>query len=221
MPLYHAALVREAAKKAGGIEPPVAVVNIGGVAQCHLGRAQTACWPSIPVPAMRRSTIGRSGTPARRSTNSARWRGKGKIDHAALDDMLAHAFFDRVPPKSLDRMDFGADRVAGLSAEDGAATLTAFTAASIARAREHFPDPATQWVVCGGGRHNPVLMEALRARVNAPVLAAEDLGWQGDFLEAEAFAYLAERARRGLPLSLPTTTGVPQPMPGGRLHRAR
>ncbi len=134
--------------------------------------------------------------------------------------MLAHAFFDRTPPKSLDRMDFDAARVAGLSPQDGAATLTAFTAAAIARAREHFPDPATSWVVCGGGRHNPVLMDNLRARVNAPVLAAEDMGWRGDFLEAEAFAYLAERARRGLPLSLPTTTGVPQPMPGGRLHRA-
>ncbi len=198
----------------------MAVVNIGGVANVTwVGQDGVLAFDTGPGNAPIDDWAQQhTGTPVDEFGALAR---QGKIDNAALDDMLAHAFFERVPPKSLDRMDFGAERVAGLSPEDGAATLTAFTAASIARAREHFPDPATQWVVCGGGRHNPVLMDNLRARVNAPVLAAEDLGWRGDFLEAEAFAYLAERARRGLPLSLPTTTGVPQPMPGGRLHRAR
>jgi anhydro-N-acetylmuramic acid kinase len=143
----------------------------------------------------------------------------GRVDDAILSGMLENKFFTRVPPKSLDRMDFGMDAVAGLSAQDGAATLTAFTAASIARAREHFPEPATTWIVCGGGRHNRTLMDQLRARVNAPVLTAEDAGWNGDFLEAEAFAYLAARSVRGLPLSLPTTTGVAQPMSGGKFYR--
>jgi anhydro-N-acetylmuramic acid kinase len=143
------------------------------------------------------------------------------VDDRILDTMLAHDFFARRPPKSLDRMDFNARAVEGLSPEDGAATLTAFTAASIARAREHFPEPATTWIVCGGGRHNPVLMGELRARVNAPVLSAEDAGWRGDFIEAEAFAYLAARARKGLPLSLPTTTGVREPMSGGKFHRSK
>jgi anhydro-N-acetylmuramic acid kinase len=115
-------------------------------------------------------------------------------------------------------LDFTTEAVDHLSAEDGAATLTAFTAASIARAREHFPDPATVWIVMGGGRHNPKLMDELRARVNAPVLSAEDAGWRGDFIEAEAFAYLAARSRKGLPLSLPTTTGVAEPVTGGKFH---
>jgi anhydro-N-acetylmuramic acid kinase len=74
-------------------------------------------------------------------------------------------------------------------------------------------------VVSGGGRHNKFLMDQLRARVNAPVLAAEDAGWNGDAMEADGFAYLAMRAKKGLPLSLPTTTGVQQPMTGGRYHR--
>jgi anhydro-N-acetylmuramic acid kinase len=133
--------------------------------------------------------------------------------------MLDHAFFERPPPKSLDRNDFSVDAVKDLSPEDGAATLTAFTAASIARAREHFPEPATSWIVMGGGRRNPKLMEELRARINAEVLSAEDAGWRGDFVEAEAFAYLAVRSVKGLPLSLPTTTGVAQPVTGGRLYR--
>lgn len=216
VPLYHAALVREAK----GLTPPVAVVNIGGVANVTwIGADGVLAFDTGPGNAPIDDWAQQhTGTPIDEFGALAR---KGRVDNAALDDMLAHAFFERVPPKSLDRMDFGAERVAGLSPEDGAATLTAFTAASIARAREHFPDPATQWVVCGGGRHNPVLMGALRARVNAPVVAAEDLGWRGDFLEAEAFAYLAVRARRGLALSLPTTTGVREPTTGGRFHPAR
>jgi anhydro-N-acetylmuramic acid kinase len=105
-----------------------------------------------------------------------------------------------------------------LSPADGAATLTAFTAASIAQARAHFPNPATTWIVCGGGRHNTTLMDMLRARVNAQVLKAEGARWDGDGLEAEAFAYLALRSKRGLPLSLPTTTGVLQPVTGGKFY---
>jgi anhydro-N-acetylmuramic acid kinase len=145
----------------------------------------------------------------------------GKVDGAALAHMLANPFFDRAPPKSLDRLDFGMEAVAGLSPADGAATLTAFTAASIARAREHFPASPASWIVCGGGRHNRFLMDDLRRRLDARVLTAEDMGWDGDALEAQAFAYLAMRSRKGLPLSLPTTTGVPQPMTGGKFHPKR
>jgi anhydro-N-acetylmuramic acid kinase len=64
-------------------------------------------------------------------------------------------------------------------------------------------------------------MDQLRARLNVPVLSADDAGWNGDFIEAEAFAYAAARSVRGLPLSLPSTTGVAEPMSGGRLHRAK
>ena len=106
-----------------------------------------------------------------------------------------------------------------MSAADGAATLTAFTAAAIARAAYLFPEPAQAWLVCGGGRHNPVLMEALEERLDAPVSGVEKIGWNGDALEAQAFAYLALRSLAGLPISFPTTTGAPQPMTGGSLHR--
>ena len=107
----------------------------------------------------------------------------------------------------------------GLNAADGAATLTAITAAAIAAARAHFPEAAQRWLITGGGRLNPTLMEELRRRLQAPVDPVEAVGWNGDALEAQAFAYLAVRSVRGLPLSFPTTTGVPQPMTGGKLHR--
>jgi anhydro-N-acetylmuramic acid kinase len=213
VPLYHAALARKSR-----LEGPLVLVNIGGVANVtYMDGDNVLAFDTGPGNApiddwMHRHT----GTPVDESGAFAR---TGRVDAAALDRMLANVFFGRVPPKSLDRMDFGVEAVEGLSPADGAATLTAFTAASIARAREHFADIPATWIVCGGGRHNAFLMDQLRARVNAPVIAAEDAGWDGDALEAEAFAYLAMRSRKGLPLSLPTTTGVKQPMTGGKFHR--
>jgi anhydro-N-acetylmuramic acid kinase len=214
VPLYHAALVR----KARGLSPPVAMVNIGGVANVtYVGCDAVLAFDTGPGNAPIDDWAHRhTGRPVDEHGALAKL---GRVDDEVLTDMLDHDFFERVPPKSLDRLDFTTEAVDHLNPEDGAATLTAFTAASIARAREHFPDPATMWIVMGGGRHNPKLMGELRSRVNAPVLSAEDAGWRGDFIEAEAFAYLAARARKGLPLSLPTTTGVPQPMSGGKLHK--
>ena len=152
----------------------------------------------------------------------------GRVDQAVLETMLADPYFDAPPPKSLDRLDF--DQAArdlpraGLSAADGAATLTAFTARTVARAAQFLPEPAKAWYATGGGRHNVTLMaeisEALGgAALGADIRPVEDLGWNGDMLEAEAFAYLAVRSLKGLALSLPATTGVAKPTTGGRLHR--
>ena len=213
VPLYHAALARKS-----GLAEPLVVVNIGGVGNVtYIDGDFVLAFDTGPGNApiddwMQRHTerpVDEGGALAR----------TGRTDDAALVAMLANPFFDRKPPKSLDRMDFGMQAVEKLSPAGGAATLTAFTAAAIARAREYFPEPATTWIVCGGGRHNKFLMDQLRARVNAPVLAAADAGWDGDALEAEGFAYLAMRRRIKVAAFLPTTTGVPQPMTGGRIGR--
>ncbi len=215
MPLYHAALARRS-----DLPKPLVAVNIGGVSNVTFidGDAVLA-FDSGPGNApiddwMHRHT----GRPVDEGGALAR---QGNIDQAALATMLAHPFFDRLPPKSLDRQDFGMTAVERLSPADGAATLAAFTAAAIARAREHFPAPAATWIICGGGRHNDFLMERLRRLVGARVCRSEEAGWDGDALEAQGFAYLAMRSVKGLPLSLPTTTGVPHPMTGGALHKAR
>ncbi len=214
MPLYHAALARES-----GLPMPLVAVNIGGVSNVtYIDGDMVLAFDSGPGNApiddwMHRHT----GRPVDEGGALAR---QGRIDEAALKTMLAHPFFDRLPPKSLDRQDFGMGAVEGLSPADGAATLAAFTAAAIARAREHFPAPATTWIICGGGRHNDFLMERLRDAVQARVCRSEEAGWDGDALEAQGFAYLAVCSVKGLPLSLPTTTGVPAPMTGGVLHRA-
>jgi anhydro-N-acetylmuramic acid kinase len=110
--------------------------------------------------------------------------------------------------------------VEGLSLEDGAATLTAFTAAAVGRGLDLLAVRPTRLIVCGGGRHNPAMLDALRLRARVDVTVAEEVGWRGDSLEAECFAFLAVRALRELPISYPTTTGVPAPMSGGRIARA-
>ena len=107
-----------------------------------------------------------------------------------------------------------------LTLSDAMATLLAFTVESIAKAREHAPTPPQRWLIGGGGRHNAFLMQSLEKRLGVPVESVEAVGWNGDMLEAECFAWLAIRSVRGLPLSLPSTTGVPEPMTGGVLHRA-
>ena len=219
VPLYQAALATE-------LPRPLAVVNIGGVANVTwigeggigAGEAEVLAFDTGPGNALINDWVERhSGEPLDRDGALAR---AGRVDAAALARLLDNPYFDRRPPKSLDRDDFTGDAVAGLTLEDGAATLTAFTAATIARAAEHFPAPVTRWLVTGGGRHNPTLMAALAGRLEAPVEPVEAVGWRGDALEAEAFAYLALRSLAGLPLTLPTTTGVSRPASGGQLHKA-
>lgn len=212
MPLYHAALARK------DLRGPLVVVNIGGVGNVtYIDGDMVLAFDSGPGNApiddwMHRHT----GKPVDADGALAK---SGRIDEAVLARMLANPYFDRVPPKSLDRLDFGIQAVEELSPADGAATLTAFTAATFARAREHFPHYVPMWIVCGGGRHNSFLMEQLRARLDGQVCRGEDAGWDGDALEAQGFAYLAARSKIGLPLSLPTTTGVKHPVTGGQLHR--
>jgi anhydro-N-acetylmuramic acid kinase len=214
MPHYHAVLEHRTARP-----EPLVVVNIGGVAQVtYIKDDLVLAFDTGPGNAPIDDWMQRHrGKPV---DEDGAFAATGKVDGPALATMLANPFFERLPPKSLDRMDFGMKAVEGFSPADGAATLTAFTAASLARAREHFPEGAETWIVSGGGRHNKTLMAMLKARVNAPVISAEEAGWNGDALEAQGFAYLAMRSKRGLPLSLPTTTGVKQPITGGKFWKA-
>lgn len=141
------------------------------------------------------------------------------ICHAeVLSQLMNSPYFDESPPKSLDRDDFNVQSARGLSSEDGAATLTDFVVASIVAAQSHFPKPVEAWYVCGGGRHNKTLMRRLRAHTSVMVDPVEVLGWRGDALEAEAFAFLAVRRLLNLPASLPSTTGVEEPLIGGVIH---
>ncbi len=144
----------------------------------------------------------------------------GQVHTDILRLMLLNPFIRRKPPKSLDRYDFKLDPVLALSAADGAATLTAFTAACVRASVPLLPVEPQEWIVAGGGRRNLALLQALTKALGGAVRTAEEVDWRGDDLEAECFAYLAVRSLRKLPLSYPRTTRVPRPMRGGVFHRA-
>jgi anhydro-N-acetylmuramic acid kinase len=126
-----------------------------------------------------------------------------------------------MPPKSLDRNAFHGmiSAVSHLSHADAVATLTAVAAACVARAGEHFPAPVASVLVAGGGRHNRMLVAELSRRTGARIQPVEEIGLNGDMLEAQAFAHLAVRVLRGLPTSAPGTTGVAAAVGGGRVAR--
>lgn len=214
VPAYHAALAADLPK-------PLAVLNIGGVANVTvIGRdGSLLAFDTGPGNALVDDWMhNRSGLPM---DADGRHAARGTVDDICLATLLAHPYFDAPPPKSLDRDDFSADALAHLARDDGAATLTAFTAAAVARALPHLPEPPRRWIVCGGGRRNPTLMAMLRDRLApATVEPVEAVGWDGDAVEAEAFAFLAVRSLRGLPITFPGTTGAPAAMTGGRRHEA-
>jgi anhydro-N-acetylmuramic acid kinase len=213
-PLFHAAL-------AAMLPKPLAVLNLGGVANVTWigGSEDILAFDTGPGNALIDDWV-RRHTGAKADLDGA-LAGAGRASEAHVARFLERPFFARRPPKSLDRDDFRDAMPKGLSLEDGAATLTETTAAAVVAGCKHFPAPAREWLVCGGGRHNPTLMAALASRLGVPVRPVEAVGWNGDALEAQAFAYLAVRSIAGLPLSLPSTTGVPRPTTGGRLFRSR
>lgn len=208
-PGFHRAL-------ASHLEQPLGVLNLGGVA--NLTWFAESAWGAFdtgPANGLIDDWAARHG--GGRFDEDGRMASGGRVDEAILAVMTSAEWFDQPPPKSLDRSDFSLEPVRGLSAEDGAATLTAFTAETVRRALGHLPVPLRRLLVTGGGRHNPVLMRMLARRTGIAVDPVEAVGWQGDALEAQAFGWLAVRHVRGLPLSWPETTGVPLPQTGGRL----
>jgi anhydro-N-acetylmuramic acid kinase len=213
VPLYHQALAKELPK-------PLAVVNIGGVSNVTwLGEnEEILAFDTGPGNALIDDWM--MNQTGQDYDQDGKLASQGTMHPKILKQFLDHPYFKLSPPKSLDRHTFSLDGVNGLSAADGAATLTSMTGESIIKAQKFFPAPAKEWVLTGGGRHNQTLLAMLqKALAPAPVLPVEALGWKGDYLEAQAFAFLAVRSMHGLPLSVPSTTGVTQPVTGGELYK--
>ncbi|MEN8722433.1 MAG: anhydro-N-acetylmuramic acid kinase [Alphaproteobacteria bacterium] len=210
-PLYHAALVADA-----GLAGPVGILNLGGVANITLvGAGDLLAFDTGPANGLLDQWVEHAGHG--RFDKDGAMAAQGKVDEGCLARLMAHPYFGQLPPKSLDRYDFDLAAVAGLSMADGAATLTAFTAQSIALALKQLPQMPTLLIASGGGSHNPVMLAMIGAQTGCQIRTAQSLGWDGDVIEAQCFAYLAARAVRGLALSMPGTTGVPAAQTGGQL----
>ena len=116
--------------------------------------------------------------------------------------------------RSYDVKDFDMSFVHGLSLEDGAATLTEYTSFIISEAINEMHG-ARKVVVCGGGRKNNFLLKRISKKLKSSIQPIDNFGIDGDFIESQAFAYLAIRSYLKLPISFPNTTGVSKPCTGG------
>ena len=217
VPLYHRAL-------AADLEKPLAVLNLGGVGNVTWigeGPDDILAFDTGPANALIDDWMcDRRNQPMDRGGAFA---AKGNSAPEVLDQLMTHDYFTKQPPKSLDRMEFHSAVQGALTDQtpaDGARILTDFTVASVTAACAWFPLPAMRWLVCGGGRHNDLMMTSFNEALGVPVEPVEAVGWRGDLLEAEAFAWLAVRSLDGKPLSLPSTTGVSRPVTGGVLFPA-
>lgn len=214
VPVFHRALAR-----ASGFEPPIAVLNIGGVANVTLiGEEEDDLigFDTGPGNALLNDLM--KERCGRDLDLDGRVAAAGRPDDELVRWMLLHPYFARRPPKSLDRDAFSHRMVATLATEDAAATLAAFTVGAVGQAALAWTAaPPRRWIVGGGGARNPHLMAGLRDVLRVEVAAADEIGWSTDFLEAQAFAYLAARRLAGRPITFPGTTGTPRALTGGRV----
>ena len=214
-PVYHRALA-----EAAGLDLPVVVVNLGGVANItlidenlNLTALDTGPANGLMDQWMR---LHKRGDYDHEGQIAA----LGQVNPAVLATYMAHPYFQAKAPKSLDRYDFTLEGVQGLSVEDGMATLSAFTLHSLLAGISAVGARPKTVILAGGGRHNGFLVSQITAALSpARVISAEALGWRGGAIEAEAFAYMAARTLKGLPISFPGTTGVKAPLTGGRVYR--
>ncbi len=192
---------------------PAAFVNIGGI-------ANVTFVPEGPAEGLIAFDAGpgncliddwalrHTGEPMDRDAKLAM---AGKVDRQTLAALISHPYFKEPAPKSLDRGTFALDLIGELSPEDGAATLTAFTVAGIAAAAHQLPAHPRIWIVTGGGARNPHMFEGLRRVLGVNTVTADEAGFSTDFMEAQAFAYLAARRMKELPSTFAGTTGVSEP----------
>jgi len=214
VPAYHRALAQ-----AGGMEASVVIINIGGVSNLTLLSKNSDpiacdCGPGNAL--IDDLMLARTGVAMDRDGAMA---AVGRVDEAVLARLLQNPYFAKPMPKSLDRNDFSGDAVAALKTEDAAATLTAFTASAIGLTIAALPTQPTLAVICGGGAANPTMMRELKARLPCDVVTAREKGWSAESMEAQAFAFLAVRTQKNLPITFPTTTGVATPLCGGVIVR--
>ncbi|MGF1462985.1 MAG: anhydro-N-acetylmuramic acid kinase [Maricaulaceae bacterium] len=210
-PIYHAALARS-----GALNAPLGVLNLGGVANLTVIDREGGVLAFDTGPANGLLDQWVSQQAGLDCDQDGRLAAAGRVDTDALAALLAHPYYAEPPPKSLDRYDFTLDPVARLSLADGAATLTALTARTVADAAARLEIRPARLLACGGGRRNPTLMARLSAACAVSVEPVEAMGWRGDAIEAEAFAFMAVRSSLGLATSLPGAPGAPRPIVGGR-----
>jgi len=202
VPVYHVAIMKNLPK-------PVAILNIGGVANVtYIDGDDLIAFDTGTGNAMLDDLV--LAANGESCDFDGKFSEKGVVDKAILAELMNNEYFAKMPPKSIDRNDFvdSASVLQDIYFENAAATLIAFMAEAVARAQEFFPQKPKAWYVSGGGRHNPTMMKELSTRLGKKIHKIEELGENGDAIEAEAFAFLAIRSFYKMPITFSSTTGI-------------
>ena len=212
-PIYHLAISHYINKK------NIIILNIGGVSNItYIGDNDTlVAFDTGPGNAPINDFV-RKKYSGQMDTNGD-FAAKGSINFDFINSFLSHPYFKLNYPKSLDRDQFTYDQIDEMSLEDGCATLTKLIGENISKAIDLLPNRPESIIVSGGGRKNLSIMKALSESTNINSESIEKYGLRGDAIEAEAFAFLAVRTFKNLPLSFPTTTGVTKPLTGGKINQ--
>jgi len=215
VPVYHQALATGLPEEYKRLAP-IVFVNIGGISNITCITEELIAFDTGPGNALIDQWVqSQAGIPFDQGGMIA---AEGRVQKTMVEAYLDHSYFEKPLPKSLDRNDFTPLAANEASVEDGARSLAHVSAAAILKSVEHLPQKPGLWIICGGGRHNPYIMQdltTLAALQDMTVIAAEEAGLDGDAMEAECWAYLAVRSAKGLPLTFPKTTGCREPVTGG------
>ncbi len=145
----------------------------------------------------------------------------GSINKKVLDNYLSDPYYGFPPPKSLDVNDFTHNPVKNLSLKDSVATLSELTSLTIVNALNFFDSKPREIILCGGGRKNKYIYERIKRLCNIRITNIDNYKINGDFIESQAFAFLAIRSFLKKPISFPGTTGVAEPTTGGDFIKSK
>ncbi|MDA9662972.1 anhydro-N-acetylmuramic acid kinase [bacterium] len=226
-PIFHNLLSKILSEK-HQIEPPICFLNIGGISNItkiikkdENIEENLEAFDSGPGNCMIDEWV-RSNSKYNFDENGSIAK-SGKINQLILNQSIDNFNIDSFD-KSLDVKDFDISFARGLSLEDGCATITNFTAYLIAKGIKHangINDKPIKYLVCGGGRKNNFLIQSiedfLTNKINISLSSIDDYNLKGDYIESQAFGYLAIRSFLNLPISYPKTTGCEIPTVGGNL----
>ena len=209
-PIYHN-LLAKTFKEKGKVKLPITILNIGGIANTTSINENYKMTSMDIGPGnclIDKWLIVNSDKNFDKNGDIAR---SGKIDKFILEQTIDNFYYSKTSKKkSLDINDFDISFAKGLSLEDGAATITELTADIISNKLSD-----EDIFVCGGGRKNKFLIDLIQAKVKNKILQIDNLGIDGDYIESQAFGFLAIRSYLGLPISFPETTGCKEPCKGG------
>ncbi len=138
---------------------------------------------------------------------------KGNVNEKLLDSWMKYPFIKKQIPKSFDNFFFKLDnffKSEEINNYDFIATLTKFSSNLIINSEIYFEEEIDKWVICGGGAKNKTILKNLKDSLKK-VITSDQLGWNSNFIESQAFAYLAVRKKKNYFSSFPETTGVKEP----------